>query len=102
MIVFTPYPIPVVTEIGDGYLLYIQSSQQFENDIWTCVLCNGGEVKHFNTSQIKIFKNPTFEIYERKANKKVKENGKTVLSKPTTKRKNKNTRTNISGIKKHT
>lgn len=69
-VTFTPYPIPVVTPLGDGFLLYVQSSEQFENDIWTICLCNGGEIKHFNTSQIRIFKNATFEIYEKKDNQK--------------------------------
>lgn len=79
MIVFVPYPIPVTTQFGDGYLLYVESGKQFENDIWTICLCDGGEVRHFNTSQIKIFKNATFGIYERKENKEAKEDGSNVL-----------------------
>lgn len=55
-------PIPVVTEHGDGYAIYVESGGQFENDIWTCVLCNGGTIRHYNTSQIKIHHNATFEI----------------------------------------
>lgn len=63
MIVFPPNPIPVVVE-GDkeGYLLYVESSGQFDNDVWTIVLCDGGFVKHYNTSQIRIFHNATFDI----------------------------------------
>ena len=67
MIVFAPYPIPVVTEHGDGYLIYVQSGEQYENDIWTICLCEGGVVRHYNTSQVKIFKNATFEINETKS-----------------------------------
>jgi hypothetical protein len=62
MITFSPSPIPVVTELGDGYLLYVETSGQWENDVWTVVMCDSGAVKHFNTSQIKIYQNATFEI----------------------------------------
>lgn len=63
MITFVTYPIPVVVEENkDGYLLYVESGQQFENDIWTIVLCDGGIVRHYNTSQVKIFHNATFGI----------------------------------------
>lgn len=63
MITFVPYPIPVVVEENkDGYLLYVESGQQFENDIWTIVLCEGGIVRHYNTSQVKIYQNSTFGI----------------------------------------
>lgn len=55
-------PIPVVTEHGDGYAIYVQSSGLFENDVFTVVLCEGGLVRHYNTSQIKIHHNETFGI----------------------------------------
>jgi hypothetical protein len=57
-------PIPVVTEKGeDGYAIYVESSGMFENDIWCVVLCEGGIIRHFSTSQIKIHKNATFGIH---------------------------------------
>ena len=62
MITFTPYPIPVDTPLGKGYLVYVESSKQFENDLWKCCIKESGEVKHFTTAQIKIEKNYTFEI----------------------------------------
>lgn len=62
MIAFSPYPIPVVTPLGDAYLIYVESSKQFENDVWTCCLLDGGDIKHFNTGQLNIFKNATFDI----------------------------------------
>jgi len=62
MITFSPSPIPVVTELGEGYLLYVESSGQWENDIWTIVIRDSGAVKHFNTSQVKIHHNATFDI----------------------------------------
>lgn len=56
-------PIPVVVEDSkDGYAIYVTDSGMFENDIWCVVLSEGGVVRHYNTSQIKIFKNRTFEI----------------------------------------
>lgn len=56
-------PIPVVTQDNEeGYAIYVESSGMFENDIWCVVLCNGGIIRHYNTSQIRIHKNSTFEI----------------------------------------
>lgn len=58
-------PIPVVTEDGkDGYAIYVESSGMYENDIWTVVLCDGGIIRHYNTSQLMVNKNATFEINE--------------------------------------
>jgi hypothetical protein len=55
-------PIPVVTALGEGYAIYATNSGTFENDIWAVVLCNGGDVRHFRTDQIKIHKSGTFDI----------------------------------------
>lgn len=56
-------PIPVVVEGNkDGYAIYIETMGMYENDCWTVVLCDGGIVRHYNTSQIKIFHNATFGI----------------------------------------
>lgn len=61
-------PIPVVTEKGeDGYAIYVESGGQFENDIWCVVLCEGGFIRHYNSSQLRMFHNQTFGI------KKIKE-----------------------------
>lgn len=60
---YPPYPIPVVVEDGkDGYTLYIESGGQYENDIWTVVHKDGGIVRHYNSSQIRVLKNSTFDI----------------------------------------
>ena len=55
-------PILVVTPLGEGYAIYVRDSSTFENDVWTCCLCEGGDIKHFNTSQLKLYQNATFEI----------------------------------------
>ena len=62
MITFSPNPIPVCTPLGDAYLIYVESSSTYENDVWTCCLVDGGAVRHFTTEQINIYKNATFDI----------------------------------------
>lgn len=48
--------------MGDGYIWYINDSGMWENDVFTVVLCKGGEVKHFTSDQVKIWHNETFGI----------------------------------------
>lgn len=55
-------PIPVTTDLGDGYMLYVKSNGMFENDEFTCVLNDTGEIKHFLSSQIKVWSNSTYGI----------------------------------------
>jgi len=56
-------PIPVITEDGkEGYAIYVESSGMFENDVWCVVLCDGGIIRHYNTSQLRMHYNVTFEI----------------------------------------
>lgn len=62
--IFPPRPIPVKTPLGDGYILYITSGGMFENDEITVVLLNGGEIKHFASDQVRVWKNSTYEIHE--------------------------------------
>lgn len=62
MIVFAPNPIPVVTPLGEGYVVYIESNPVWENDCVTVALCEGGQWRHFNSSQIKSCKNLTYDI----------------------------------------
>lgn len=57
-------PLPVVTPMGNGYAIYVTNSGTFENDVWTVALENGGNVLHFRSDQIKIYKNATFDIKE--------------------------------------
>jgi hypothetical protein len=56
-------PIPVITtDNQEGYAIYVESSGMFENDVWCVVLCNGGIIRHYNTSQLRVHYNATFEI----------------------------------------
>ena len=68
-------PIPVNTPHGEGYAIYVESGGMFENDCWTVCLCEGGVVRHYNTTQINICKNGTFEIYEKEKSKTAKKDG---------------------------
>ena len=61
-IVLVDTPIPVITPLGGGYILYIKPNSYLENDEFCCVLTNGGEIKHFNSSQVRIWQNGTYEI----------------------------------------
>jgi hypothetical protein len=63
---YPPYPIPVLVEEDiEGYVLYVDSGGQFENDIWTIVHKEGGIVRHYNTSQVLVIKNATFDIVKK-------------------------------------
>lgn len=55
-------PVPVVTPRGNGYAIYVVNSGTFENDIWTVALEDGGDILHFRSDQIKMYKNATFDI----------------------------------------
>lgn len=55
-------PIPCVTELGDGVILYITSNGFLENDELTVVLLEDGSIKHFTTAQVKIWCNQTYGI----------------------------------------
>jgi hypothetical protein len=62
--IFPPSPIPVTTPLGDGYILYITQGGMLENDEITVVLSNGGEIKHFSSDQVRVWKNSTYGIHE--------------------------------------
>ena len=57
-------PIPVIIKETkkEAMVIYVNSSGSFENDIWTVVLCDGGDIIHVRTDQIKIQNNKTFGI----------------------------------------
>ena len=54
--------MPVLTPVGDGYAIYVQSGGVFDNDVWTVCMCKDGSVKHFETSQVRMWQNATFGI----------------------------------------
>jgi len=54
--------MPVVTPMGDGYAIYVQSGGMFENDVWAVCMALDGSIKHFQSSQIRMWKNATFGI----------------------------------------
>jgi hypothetical protein len=55
-------PVPVITPLGDGYILYVKENGMWENDIFTVVLENGGLIKHFTSDQVKVWHNATYNI----------------------------------------
>jgi hypothetical protein len=62
IISFPQNPIPVVTPLGDGYVLYIKSNGMLENDEFCVVIENGGDIKYFLADQIKVYNNATYSI----------------------------------------
>ena len=61
----TPIPV-IVEEDKEGYAIYVTNGGTFENDIWCVTLCNGGDIKHYRSDQIKIHNNLTFDIIKKK------------------------------------
>lgn len=57
-------PIPVIVKetLEEGLAIYVTSGGTYENDIWTIVLCKGGNIISVTTNQIKIKSNKTFNI----------------------------------------
>lgn len=63
MITFIPYPLEVIIETDkEGWLLYVQSGEQWNNDIWTVVHKGGGIVRHYQTKDVLVVANATFGI----------------------------------------
>lgn len=62
-------PVPVTTPCGDGYILYVKSNPLYENDEITCVLLDGGDIRHFTSDQVKVWNNATYSI-KKKTNEK--------------------------------
>ncbi|CAB4144196.1 hypothetical protein UFOVP460_22 [uncultured Caudovirales phage] len=60
-------PVPVKTDLGYGYLLYVQSGGMFCNDIFAVVMENDGGIRHMLTDQFCVIRNDTFDIKNDKA-----------------------------------
>lgn len=54
-------PIPVNTDLGSGYILYVKSNGMYQNDEF-CVVLENGDLRHFITTQLKIQRNETYNI----------------------------------------
>ena len=55
-------PIPVSTDIGYGWLMYVRDGGTWSNDIFAVVLEQDGVIRHMRTDQFKVLQNPTFDI----------------------------------------
>jgi hypothetical protein len=55
-------PIPVTTDIGYGWLMYVRDGGTFSNDIFAVVLEKDGVIRHMRTDQFKVLRNDTFDI----------------------------------------
>jgi hypothetical protein len=55
-------PTPVITPLGNGYLLYVRDGGTWENDIFAVVLENNGSIMHFRSDQLRVYTNMTFGI----------------------------------------
>lgn len=62
MITFAPFPIPVVTPLGSGYIVYVSRNPIHENDEITVAMDEDGQYRHFNAGQVKAYKNATYGI----------------------------------------
>lgn len=54
-------PIPVLTPLGEGLVLYVESGGPMGNDVWLVAL-DSGEFRHFLTSDCVSVGNGTFGI----------------------------------------
>jgi hypothetical protein len=57
-------PIPVIIKENskEAMAIYVVSGGTFENDLWTVVLCDGGDIITVRLDQIKMYNNKTFDI----------------------------------------
>lgn len=55
-------PIKVVTPLGDGFGIYVTANGMMENDEWAVCMVDDGQVRHFLTSDIKVWYNGTYGI----------------------------------------
>ena len=55
-------PIPVVTDAGAGYAIYVRDGGTWENDVRCVAMEEGGFVRHFRSDQIRMHCNATFDI----------------------------------------
>ena len=54
-------PLPVVTPLGEGFAVYVESGGAFANDRW-CVVLDDSRILHFDTNQLTYVGNATLGI----------------------------------------
>ena len=55
-------PVVIKENNAEAMAIYVVQGGTFENDIWTISLCDGGDIIHVRTDQIKMYNNKTFDI----------------------------------------
>ena len=57
-------PIPVIIKETnqEAMAIYAVSGGTFENDLWTLVLCDSGDIITVRVDQISMYSNKTFDI----------------------------------------
>ncbi len=55
-------PVPVKTDIGYGWLMYVRDGGTFANDVFAVVMEKDGGIRHFRSEQFTLLPNPTFDI----------------------------------------
>lgn len=69
-------PIKIVTPLGDAIAIMVESGGTFSDDCWTCAMLEDGQIRHFLSSQLKVWHNGTFGINMELATKKKDEENK--------------------------
>ena len=55
-------PIPIMSELGGGLLLYVRCAGSYHNDIFAVVCECDGRIRHMRSDQFVVIENPTFDI----------------------------------------
>jgi hypothetical protein len=59
------------TPIGEAHAFFMIDYSQWVNTVWVCRMCGTGEIKHFDSNDIKIEGNPTLDEKLLKVRKKI-------------------------------
>ncbi len=59
-------PYYVHTPIGVGIVMFVTDYGWNENMVWTVALEETGEIRHFQTTQISLYKNDTWDFNVKK------------------------------------
>jgi hypothetical protein len=61
-VVFPPDLLEVVTVHGEGIVVYITITSIHTNDIWCIATKSDGQLRHYETKDVKLNSNYTFGI----------------------------------------